>query len=383
MTAAVVIFVLSVGFCAYTIIGYPLLLAMLSKRRGHQVAKAPLQTTVSVILPVHNGEQWISAKLESILALNYPSRLMEILIADDGSTDGSRLVVDGFADRAAIRLLPLTRGGKAAALNAAIGKATGEILFFTDVRQALDPDSLQNLVSCFSDPKVGVVSGELIIREGPGIEEASVGLYWKYEKWIRKQLSRLDSIPGATGCIYAMRRSLARPLPPHSLVDDMYLPLAAFFAGYRVIIDETARAFDYPTQLATEFRRKVRTLAGVYQTIGQYPGLIGPANRMWIHFMSHKAARLLMPWAMIAAALATPFLPAPWNFIMGGAQALAYALAVLDAMLPPGFPGKRLTSPLRTFLVLMAASLCAVCILVVHPRVLWGETRVSQSAAVR
>jgi hypothetical protein len=208
-----------------------------------------------------------------------------------------------------------------------------------------------------------------------------VGLYWKYEKWIRKQLSRLDSIPGATGCIYAMRRSLARPLPPDTLVDDMFLPLGAFFAGYRVILDESARAFDYPTQLASEFRRKVRTLAGVYQVIGQYPALIGPRNRMWIHFVSHKLARLILPWALLAAAVSTLFLPAPWRTWMGAAQALVYGLALADYVLPSVFPLKRLTSPLRTFLVLMAASLCAVCILFVPPRLLWGQTRVSQSGA--
>ena len=145
-------------------------------------------------------------------------------------------------------------------MNTALAQAKGEILFFTDVRQQFHPDSLANLVACFADPEVGVVSGELVIRDGTGIEEASVGLYWKYEKWIRKQLSRLDSIMGATGCIYAMRRELAIPLPEGTLNDDMYLPLEAFFRGYRVILDDSALAFDYPTPLASEFRRKVRTL---------------------------------------------------------------------------------------------------------------------------
>jgi hypothetical protein len=178
-----------------------------------------------------------------------------------------------------------------------------------------------------------------------------------------------------------MRRSLARPLPKDTLVDDMYLPLAAFFAGYRVVIDETARAYDYPTQLASEFRRKVRTLAGVYQVIGQYPALLGPRNRMWIHFVSHKLARLVMPWTLVAAAIATPFLPDPWRIWAGAEQAAAYGLALLDPLLPNTFPLKRITSPLRTFLVLMAASLCAVCILFLPPRVLWGETRVRHPAA--
>jgi biofilm PGA synthesis N-glycosyltransferase PgaC len=371
------LFLLSVGFCAYTLCGYPLLLGLMARLRARPVRKAAWPATVTVILPVHNGERWMAAKLESILALHYPPELVEILVVSDGSTDATEEIVRRFTDRAKIEFLPVPKRGKAAALNTALERGTGEILFFTDVRQELHKDSLANLVACFADPQVGVVSGELVIRDGTGHEEESVGLYWKYEKWIRKQLSRLDSMPGATGCIYAMRRELASPLPEGTLNDDMYLPLGAFFEGYRVIMDDSALAFDYPTPLAAEFRRKVRTLAGVYQIVGTYPALLGPGNRMWIHFVSHKLARLLMPWAMIVAAVASFGVPAPWRFWAIGVQAFAYGLALADAWLPANFPLKRLTSPLRTFAVLMTASLCALAILFVPARVLWKETRVS------
>ena len=371
------VFLVSVAFCLYTLFGYPLLLGLMARWRPRPVRKAPWPATVSVILPAYNGGPWMAAKMESILALNYPAELVEILVVSDGSTDATASIVGGFTDRAKIVYLALPHGGKAAALNAAMAIAGGEILFFTDVRQQLHPDSLANLVACFADPEVGVASGELVIRQGAGLAEASVGLYWKYEKWIRKQLSRLDSVLGATGCIYAMRRRLASPLPEDTLNDDMYLPLAAFFRGARVILDDSALAYDYPTALASEFRRKVRTLAGVYQIVGSYPALLGPRNRMWIHFLSHKLARLLMPWAMIAAAVASFGLPAPWNVCAIGAEASAGVLALLDVWLPAGFPLKRLTSALRTFAVLMTASLCALAILFVPPHVLWKETRVS------
>lgn len=373
----IAVFLFCVAFCVYTLLGYPLLLGLLARRRTRPVRKAAWPATVSVILPVYNGEPWMAAKLESILALNYPAGLLEILVVSDGSTDATANIVRRFTGRGKIELLDLPRGGKAAALNAALERATGEILFFTDVRQQLHPDCLANLVACLADPEVGVASGELMINEGAGLEEASVGMYWKYEKWIRKQLSRLDSVLGATGCVYAMRRHLAPPLPNGTLNDDMYLPLAAFFRGYRVVFDDAALAFDSPTMLASEFRRKVRTLAGVYQIVGSYPALLGPRNRMWIHFLSHKLARLLMPWAMIAAAVASFGLPAPWNVCAIGAEASAGVLALLDVWLPAGFPLKRLTSALRTFAVLMTASLCALAILFVPPHVLWKETRVS------
>jgi cellulose synthase/poly-beta-1,6-N-acetylglucosamine synthase-like glycosyltransferase len=372
----IALFLLCLGFCAYTLIGYPLLLGLVARRRARPVHKAAWPATVSVILPVYNGERWMAAKLESILALNYPAELVEILVVSDGSTDATAGIVGEFKGRAKIEFLALPKRGKAAALNAALARAGGEILFFTDVRQQLDPDSLANLVACFADPQVGVASGELVIRAGAGLEEASVGLYWKYEKWIRKQQSRLDSVLGATGCIYAMRRQLASAMPEDTLNDDMYLPLGAFFRGYRVILDDTALAYDYPTALASEFRRKVRTLAGVYQIVGLYPVLLGPRNRMWIHFVSHKLARLVMPWAMIAGTVAGFGLPAPWKVWAIAAESSACILALLDTLLPAGFPLKRLTSPVRTFAVLMTASLCALAILFVPPRALWKETRV-------
>ena len=311
----------------------------------------------------------MAAKLESILALNYPAERIEILVVSDGSTDGTEAIVREFAGRANIHFLAVPRAGKAAALNVALAQATGEILFLTDVRQQLDAHSLANLVACFADPDVGVASGELVIREGDGLEEASVGLYWKYEKWIRKQLSRVDSVMGATGCIYAMRRGLAAPLPAGTLNDDMYLPLGAFFRGYRVIFDESALAFDYPTQLASEFRRKVRTLAGVYQVIGQYPALLGPGQP---HVDPLLLAQARPPDHAVGddrrRRSARSGLPTPWNLWATGIQAAGYGLALLDPWLPESFPLKRLSSPVRTFIVLMAASLCAVSILFVPAR---------------
>lgn len=371
------ILVICLGFCAYTMFGYPLLLAFHARLRHRDVRKAPKQATVSVILPVHNGERFIGTKLESILALDYPPELVEILVISDGSTDATHEIVRSFATRGNLDLIVMPRAGKAAALNAGMERATGEIFFFTDVRQELSRKSLANLVECFADPEVGAASGELIIRDGRGTEEASVGLYWKYEKWIRKSLSRVDSVLGATGCIYAMRADLATPMPEGTLVDDMFLPLAAFFQGYRVILDESALAYDYPTQLASEFRRKVRTLAGVYQVIGQYPQLLTWHNRMWIHFFSHKLARLLMPWAMLAAFFAAVALPAPWNTWAVMSQFAGYGLAALNLVMPDGALPKRLTAPAFTFVVLMAASLCAVSIFFVPAGSLWSHTQVS------
>lgn len=375
MPLPLLIFALSCAAVIYILFGYPLLLAILSRFKTRPVQKAPLYKTVSILMSVRNGEPWIRNKLSSISMLHYPAELIEVIVVSDGSSDRTEAIVGDFPDQR-IRLLRIPSGGKAVALNLAMQHAKGEILFFTDVRQPLDPDSLTNLVQCFADPEVGVASGELVILEGANSAEANVGLYWKYEKWLRKRLSCIDSVLGATGSIYAMRRALAVPLPPGTLLDDVYQPLAAFFQGYRVVLDDTAKAFDFPTSLESEFHRKVRTLAGVYQIIGFYPRLLGPSNRMWIHFMSHKLGRLLLPHALILVFLSSFWLPKPFGVTLIAAQLLFYLCALIDRWVPEGSPFKRISSPVRTFVVLMAAAFMAAFGLFSSTDRLWKTTQV-------
>ncbi len=370
------LFFASVAFSLYTVAGYPLLLALWARIRSRPVYRKFTPRPITILLPVRNGERWLRAKLESLLAVEYPRELFEILVISDGSTDGTEAIAAEYSKAGKIELLCLPSGGKAVALNAGIERARGEILFFTDVRQTLAPDCLRNLVSCFADSSVGAASGELVIREGETREELSVGLYWTYEKWLRKRESRIDSVMGATGCIYALRRELAVPLPAGTLVDDMFLPLAGFFRGYRVILDETAIAFDYPTALDAEFRRKVRTQAGVYQIMRLYPEILTPRNRMWFAFVSHKLARLLLPSALLLAAATTAALEEPWRTSAIAAQALFYGLALADLWIPSGFFGKRLSSPLRSFVVLLAAAFCAAFVMLRPAGSVWKDTQV-------
>jgi len=369
---AIPIFCLSAALLLYVLFGYPLVLLTLARLAAKPVRKEFSRRSVSIILPVRNGERWIEAKLRCLLELDYPRSLIEIIVISDGSADRTAELVRRFEG---VRLIEIPAGGKAAALNAGLAQATGEILFFTDVRQRLDPSSLSNLVACFADPRIGVVSGELLILDGSSSEEANTSLYWRYEKWIRKGLSALGSIPGATGCIYAMRRELAVPLPQDTINDDMYEPLAAYFRGYRVVLEESAKAYDDPTSLNAEFHRKVRTLAGVYQIIGQYPALLSPRHGIWIHFVSHKLGRLLLPFALIGVAIGSFWLPQPWNTLALAAQGVFYGLAAVDLILPETSFLKRVTSPVRAFVVLMAAAFCASSILFRDARTFWGPTR--------
>ncbi|MGH9666218.1 MAG: glycosyltransferase family 2 protein [Bryobacteraceae bacterium] len=360
---------------AYVLAGYPLLLALQARFRARPVLKRFESRSVSIVIAVHNGEMFLRNKLRYVLALRYPRELLQILVVSDGSTDATDAIAAEFASEG-VALLRIPRAGKPAALNAGIHQATGEILVLTDVRQELEPESVERLVACFADPAVGVASGELLIRKGGLREEADIGLYWRFESWIRNQLSALDSMFGATGPFYAIRRSVAVTIPEDVLLDDVYLPLSAFFCGFRLIVEPRARAIDYPTTLDTEFRRKVRTLAGNYQIIGHFPALLGPANRMWLHFLSYKVGRLLLPYALIGLAVASFGLSRPWAIAAVAAQAAGYGLAALDPWIPASWILKRLSSPARTFVVMMLAAVCAVQVFFVSPRKLWKPTTI-------
>lgn len=374
---AVYIFAFAALFTLYILFLYPLLLAALGRfQRVRPVRKDPnFVASVSVVMPVRNGEAWLAAKLDSLLALDYPRPLLDaIFVVSDGSTDGTDEIARSYGQQTGglVRTIRLTPGGKALALNAAFAEARSEILFLTDVRQPLEGSCLRELVACFADPEIGAASGELIIRDGNSQEMVNTGLYWRYEKWIRKQLSRIDSVLGATGAVYAIRRSLVAELPAGTLLDDVQLPLNAFFRGYRVILDDSARAYDIPTALDAEFRRKVRTLAGNYQLLPRFPQLFHPGrNRMWIHFLSHKFGRLLLPFALLAAAGAAPLLPAPWNWWALAGQVVFYGAALADPLMPERSFPKKITSPVRTFCVMMLATLSATSILFSPQRSFW------------
>lgn len=372
--------ILSGALIFHTVAGYPFLLAVRKGRARPPVAKDPaFATTVSVIMAVHNGEAMIRRKLEALIALDYPRALVSIIVVSDGSTDGTEAIVREFVDNG-VTLLIAPRGGKAAALNRGLAAATGEIVFFTDVRQPLEPGCLRHLVANFADSTVGAVTGELQLLRGDSGEQADMDLYWRYEIWARHRHSQIDSLFNTTGCIYAMRRDLAEPLPPDTLTDDAVLPLRAFFRGFRVIFDPAAIAFDYPAVAGTEFRRRFRTLAGLWQVHARMPQLFTRRNRMRFHSLSHKFSRLLLPWLILVFFGAALALPPSWfraSLLIAGALWLLLALS--NRLVPASFPLKRLTSPARTFLVMNAAALASVAVFFVPATRLWTPTRV-QSA---
>jgi len=299
---------------------------------------------------------------------------MEVFVLSDGSTDRTAAIARTYSSRG-IQLIALPKGGKPAALNAGILRSSGEILILTDVRQVLEPQSVRELVACFADPTVGVVSGDLPTLEGIDLEEASTSLYWRYEREIRKNLGKLGSTFGATGPFYAIRRDLASVMPAGTLLDDMYLPLGAFFRGFRLIVDETARAIEYPLSIHGEFRRKVRTLAGNYQIMSLYPALLSPRNPMLFHFVSYKIGRLMLPWLFLGLFFSGFGLPQPWASIAVFGQLAFYGLAAADTLLPASSGIRRLSTAARTVVAMLAAAALALPAFFVSPERLWVVTQ--------
>jgi cellulose synthase/poly-beta-1,6-N-acetylglucosamine synthase-like glycosyltransferase len=346
----------SAGLVGYTYLGYPLAAHLLSRVRPREVRPGPIEPTVSVVLAAFNEQQHIGRKLENLLNLDYPASKLELIVVSDGSTDDTDAIVAGYADRGVVLERMQRRSGKAEAINRAVQRARGEVVVFCDTRQRIDRGALRAIVPLFADPQVGAVSGELVMegKRGPGF-------YWTYEKFIRTAESKLDSLVGATGALYAIRRHLFRDLPRQCLLDDVYTPMQVVLQGYRVLLQPEARCYDREASLRGEFSRKARTLAGNFQLLRQLPGVLNPLrNRLLFQFVSHKLLRLACPFALgtlLASNVALVASGAPgWPLYAAtlAGQLAAYSLAARGAL--RGEQAGTLARVSHTFVVLNAAA---------------------------
>jgi cellulose synthase/poly-beta-1,6-N-acetylglucosamine synthase-like glycosyltransferase len=291
-------------------VGYPAWIWLHARVQPWPVRKQAIIPTVTVVIAVHDGARHVRAKLKNLRALDYPHEKIDIVIACDGCRDATGAVSRHCGDPR-VRVLDFAeRRGKAVCLNEAIASARGEVLLLTDVRQKLSPTALRELVANFADPAVGAVSGELHLENAHTGFAQGVDAYWRYEKLIRHAESRSGSTIGVSGALYAMRRELFEPLPPGTVLDDVLIPMRVAAAGWRVVFEPRALAWDQPSQQpAEERRRKIRTLAGNYQLIQLAPWLLLPgSNPLWFRFVSHKLLRLLAPWLLLLLALSTTVL---------------------------------------------------------------------------
>jgi len=291
------LFWISAAAIIYTYLGYPIAVWLLGSVLKLRIHKTSITPSVSVVIACHNEERNIDARIRNVLECEYPGHLVEIIVVSDGSTDRTAEVAQRIASGLVTVLSYDRRRGKAAALNLGVAFATGEITLFADARQSFDSNVIKELVANFGDPSVGAVSGELLLESSRGSSVGEgVGLYWKYEKWIRKSESRAGSVIGATGAIFAIRKELWRPLPEATILDDVYTPMQIALSGKRVIFEEKAIARDKTAESSgKEFTRKVRTLTGNYQLCQLMPRLLLPTSLLVLRFYSHKLMRLLAP----------------------------------------------------------------------------------------
>lgn len=344
----------------YTYAVYPWVLTVAAWFKQRPIRREKFGGAVSFVVAAYNEEAFITRRLEELKTLLDAADLEgEIIIVSDGSTDETANRARATGDRVRVVELP-TNMGKAAALNEGIAAAQHEIVVFADARQRWATDALLLLLENFADPTIGAVSGDLVVESASGVM-AALGRYWRFEKELRSLESRIHSTVGVTGAISAVRRHLFRPIPPGTVLDDVYWPLQVVRQGYRVVHDDRARAFDrLPDRPRDEFRRKLRTLTGNYQLAARLPGSLVPVlNPIWWQFWSHKVLRLAVPWAMIGLFVSSALVSGPTYQLAFWFQVACYGLA-LCGVVPALAQRLPVAAAAASFVVLNAAAWLAL-----------------------
>ncbi|MGH8312938.1 MAG: glycosyltransferase family 2 protein, partial [Gammaproteobacteria bacterium] len=305
MNAIILCFWASVAVLAYSYLGYPALVWLWARLRPRPGAPAGLLPRLSVVIVAHNEARQIEHRIENVLKQDYPPERLDVIMASDGSHDETAAHARRVRAECVRVVEFATWRGKSAVLNEVIPWAQGDIVVLTDARQRFAPGALRALSAHFADPDVGAVGGELMLAEGPEGSEVARGVdaYWRYEKFIRRNESMVDSTVGVSGSIYALRRVLFRMIPADIILDDVLVPMTIARQGYRILFEPRALAYDRIVPSArAEFRRKVRTLAGNFQLFLRAHWVWNPrANRLWLQTLSHKFCRLLCPWFLLLA----------------------------------------------------------------------------------
>ncbi len=343
MTTARLLFWISSGFVVYVYVGYPMLLWLLQAIFRSSPQRQPIEPSVSLLVAAYNEAAVIADKIRNSLALDYPVDKLEIVVASDGSKDGTAEISRGFCKSEAsigtpietqsapggrIRLLDYEKNrGKMAVLNDAVRELRGDIVAFSDASSMLAADSLRMLVQSFNDARVGAASGVYrLLKKDQAQLGAQEDLYWKYETFLKVQEAKLGAFTGAHGSLYAIRRALY-PFPPlNTINDDFTIPMRILERGHRVAYEPAAVAYEEAHEMEG-FSRRVRITAGNIEQLREIKGLIWPP-RPFVLFclLSHKTGRLLVPVFMLIALGANIALRGqfPYNWLLARANAFLW-----------------------------------------------------------
>jgi len=353
-----IVFWVAAGLIVYTYVGYPALLSALSRLRRPPRWPAAELPPVSLVIAAHDEGDVIAEKVRNSLALDYPPGRLEVIVASDGSTDGTAELARAAAagdDR--LRVLDLDRRGKVRAQDTAVDSARGEVLAFSDANALWEQDALRALVAPLADPAVGYVCGCLAYLAADGSNQE--GVYWRFENRVRGLESRLGSVTAGNGAIYAVRRSAYLRLDPRTS-HDLAFPFNIVKRGLRAVYHPAARAMERPVAtLENEFRRKRRMMSHAWPAV-LGGGLLDPRGYGPLYALaiySHRGLRYATPFLHVIAFGA--------NLALLGRSpvyvaTLAVQLAVLaGALLARGSSGRPRLLALCRYYVLMTASLAA------------------------
>jgi cellulose synthase/poly-beta-1,6-N-acetylglucosamine synthase-like glycosyltransferase len=316
---------------------FPVFAALLS-RMARKPADAPAALAtpvVTVVIPAYNEERNIAQRITNILASDYPRDLLEVIVVSDASSDSTNEIVRGFAG---VRLIEQrTRQGKSAGLNRAMDVATGEVVVFTDANAVYQTDTIRLLLRHFHSARVGLVSGYTRYVRGQGGEVASASnLHTGLERAIKRAESAFGCCMGADGAVFAMRRSLYRPLRNDD-INDFTLPLTVLEQGFQCLLDEEAICIENAAvSLESEFQRQSRITNRTLRALWRRVGLMNPIRRPRFAFFlfSHKVVRFLVPVFLVISAVSFLLLVPPQLVALLGAGTAAAVL--LTRVFGPG-----------------------------------------------
>ncbi|MFQ5799617.1 MAG: glycosyltransferase family 2 protein, partial [Bacteroidota bacterium] len=291
------VFWASVGLILYAHGGYPLVIFLLGLVLRKPIsASEKCQPTVTIIITAYNEEKHIAKKLENTLHLDYPDNKLEIVVASDGSTDGTDEIVLDYSDRYKTVKLCRVEGrvGKTETQNRAVAMAKGEIVVFSDATTDYKVDAITKMVRNYADPTVGAVSGryDYLAEKGSGIGVATT-LFWRYENFIKSCQARLGTITGCCGCIYSVRKSLYERLDSE-IISDLVEPLKILRKGYRIAFETEAIAWERTTERSfEELEMRIRVISRGMNGLWHMKELLNPGNYGFIAFqlLSHKVLR--------------------------------------------------------------------------------------------
>lgn len=363
--AAEIIFWLSAAALFYTYVGYPLLIAAISILRPRKVRRADYEPTFTIIITAYNEERSLAGKIENTLALDYPQELLEILVASDCSTDRTDEIARSFEAKGVRLHRQPQRLGKTAAQNAAVEKARGEIILFSDATSLYQADVLRKIMPNFADATVGCVGGRLVYVD-PGNSRIGRGAksYWNYETFLKKHESRACSLIGVSGCLYAVRRAAYVPLY-HEACSDFIIATKMVEQGLRTIYEPDAVCTEETNQRQdNEMKMRVRIIAQTFTDLWRHRAMLNPlrSGLYGVQLISHKVMRYLVPFFLIGLLAASAALSAnSLSYrLFFAAQAAAYSCAGLAWLLERIGVHSRLLALPQYFVLANVASIIAL-----------------------